>query len=223
MSDDDIAARPDDAADDGRRTADQDGLEPRSLDQLNEVVAGLETVAKLLRRQIEQLSEKLAELTDEPESDPRLARWLTFLPPKAAEDKEHRGETPLFTLAHFVQYYNDTYVGNPGTRALAIPDCWLDHPGLVAEIATLTYTWREAHLGTKATARDAQYWHDHWRPGFAERMATEWVHQRCRSDGHKTAGAPARPDRFTLEHHQREARKAAETSGTSPQILPSQP
>ncbi|WP_328617274.1 SlyX family protein [Amycolatopsis sp. NBC_00355] len=224
MSGDDIAARPNGAADDdGRRTADQDGLEPRSLEELNEVVAGLETVAKVLRRQIEQLSEKLAELTDEPESDPRLARWLTFLPPEAAEDRRHRGEKPLFTLAHFVQYYNDTYVGNPGTRALAIPDCWLDHPGLVAEIATLTYTWREAHLGKKATARDAQYWHDHWRPGFAERMATEWVHQRCRSDGHKTAGAPGRPDRFTLDHRQREAREASETGGASPQIVPSQP
>jgi hypothetical protein len=223
MSDDDIAARPDDTSDhDGRRTDDQDEPEPRSLDELNEVVTGLETVAKVLRRQVEQLSEKLAELTDEPDSDPRLARWLTFLPPQAAEDKEHRGETPLFTLAHFVQYYNDTYVGNPGTRALAIPDCWLDHPGLVAELATLAYTWREAHLGKKATARDAQYWHDHWRPGFAERMATEWVHQRCRSDGHKTAGAPARPDRFTLEHREREARAAAEI-GVDSLSVPRQP
>ena len=144
-----------------------------------------------------------------------------YLPTDAAEDKQHRGETPLFTVAHFVQYYNDTYVGNPGTRAVAIPDCWLDHPGLVAELATLTYTWREAHLGKNATARDAQYWHDHWRPGFAERMATEWVHQRCRSDGHKTAGAPARPDRFTLEHREREARAAAGVDDR--QTAPSQP
>jgi hypothetical protein len=212
MNDDEIAARPDDAdGDDQRRTNGQEELEPRSLDELNEVVAGLETVAEVLGRQIEQVSRKLAELTEEPESDPRLARWLMFLPPDAAEDKQHRGETPLFTIAHFVQYYNETYVGNPGTRAVAIPDCWLEHPGLVAELATLTYTWREAHLGKQATARDAQYWHDHWRPGFAERVATEWVHQRCRSDGHKTAGAPARPDRFTLEHRQRQARAAAET------------
>ncbi|MFJ1768027.1 hypothetical protein ACIOD2_47460 [Amycolatopsis sp. NPDC088138] len=222
MSDDDIAARPDNATEHDGRTVDWEGPEPRSLNELNEAVAGLETVARALRRQIEQLSERLAELTDEPESDPRLARWLTFLPPEAAEDKEHRGETPLFTLAHFVQYYNDTYVGNLGTRALAIPDCWLDHPGLVAEIATLAYTWREAHLGKKATARDAQYWHDHWRPSFAERMATEWVHQRCRSDGHKTAGAPARPDRFTLEHRQREAQAVVESGGTAPKSAPSQ-
>jgi hypothetical protein len=223
MSDDDIAARPNDPADHNeRRTDDQDGPEPRSLGELDEVVAGLETVAKALGRQIEKLSKKLEELTDEPESDPRMARWLTFLPPAAAEDKARREETPLFTIAHFVQYYNETYVGNPGTRALAIPDCWLDHPGLVAEIATLAYTWREAHLGKKATARDAQYWHDHLRPGFAERMATEWVHQRCRSDGHKTAGAPARPDRFTLEHREREARAAAE-SGADPLSGPGQP
>ncbi len=221
MSDDDITARPDNAADHDGRVVEQDGPEPRSLDELNEAVAGLETVAKVLQRQIEQLTEKIAELTDEPETDPRLARWLTFRPPEAAEDKLHRGETPLFTLAHFVQYYNDTYVGNPGTRAIAIPDCWLEHPGLVAELATLAYTWREAHLGKKATARDAQYWHDHWRPGFAERMATEWVHQRCRSDGHKTAGAPARLDRFILEHREREA--AAAAGGGDRQTAPSQP
>ncbi|WIX85801.1 hypothetical protein [Amycolatopsis sp. DG1A-15b] len=213
MSDDDIAERPDD----------QDRPEPRSLDELDEVVAGLETLAKALGRQIEQVSEELAELTEEPETDPRLARWLMFLPPAAAEDTEHRGETPLFTIAHFVQYYNETYVGNPGTRAVAIPDCWLDHPGLVAELATLAYTWREAHLGKNATARDAQYWHDHWRAGFAERMATEWVHQRCRSDGHKTAGAPARPDRFTLEHRERQAREAAEAGVGDPLTAPERP
>ncbi|WP_370964956.1 hypothetical protein [Amycolatopsis sp. cg9] len=221
MSEDDIAERPDGAASNGRHPGEQGGSEPRSLDELDEVVAGLETVAKVLGQQLEQVSEKLAELTDEPGSDPRLARWLMYLPPDAAEDKEHRGETPLFTVAHFVQFYNETYVGNPGTRAVAIPDCWLDHPGLVAELATLTYTWREAHLGKKATARDAQYWHDHWRPGFAERMATEWVHQRCRSDGHKTAGVPARPDRFTLEHREREARAAADAD--EPPTLPGRP
>ena len=74
MSDDDIAERPDDAADNGRRPDEQRGSEPRSLDELDEVVAGLETVAKGLGRRIEQVSEKLAELVDEPESDPRLAR-----------------------------------------------------------------------------------------------------------------------------------------------------
>jgi hypothetical protein len=223
MSDDDITARPDDAAGREGRTIEGDGPEPRSLGELNEAVAGLETVAKVLQRQIEQLAGKLAELTDEPEADPRLARWLTFRPPEAAEAKEHRGETPLFTIAHFVQYYNGTYVGNPGTRAIAIPDCWLEHPGLVAELATLTYTWREAHLGKKATARDAQYWHDHWRPGFAERMVTEWVHQRCRSDGHRTAGAPARPDRFTLDYREREAQAAAKRGVTGPQGALGQP
>ncbi|MCU1685158.1 MAG: hypothetical protein JWQ81_5897 [Amycolatopsis sp.] len=47
-----------------------------------------------------------------------------------------------------------------GTRAVAIPDCWLSHPGLLTELATLTYTWREAHIGKDATVKDAQYWHD---------------------------------------------------------------
>ncbi|WP_157183338.1 hypothetical protein [Sciscionella marina] len=148
--------------------------------------------------QLEQLTKKLTALeADEETNTARMARWLPYPPPPAAEDKQHRRETPLFTIACFVQYYNATYTGRPGSRAIAIPDCWLSHPGLVAELATLTYTWRAAHLGRGATPRDAQYWHDRWRVGFAERLATEWVHAHCLADEHKPAGAPARADRFS--------------------------
>ncbi|KAA2265101.1 hypothetical protein F0L68_05420 [Solihabitans fulvus] len=45
---------------------------------------------------------------------------------------------------------------------------------MAAEIATLAYTWRQANLGPEANERDAQHWHDRWRPAFAARI-TDWA------------------------------------------------
>ena len=49
-------------------------------------------------------------------SDPVAKCWSfgfagkVALPP-AAEDKQHRDQTPVFTVTNFVQYYNAVYVG----------------------------------------------------------------------------------------------------------------
>ena len=197
MSDDDIPIPDPGDADD---TRDEEDVPIRSAAEIVAMVERLWSQAQAHRGLLEQLHERVSQLEVEQEDEPqRLARWLAFPAPPAAEDPEHSGETPLFTIAHFVHYYNDTYVGRSGTRAVAIPDCWLDHPGLLAELATLTYTWRAAHIGKHANIRDAQYWHDRWRPGFAERLATEWTHTHCLTDIHKPVGAPSRKDRYTLE------------------------
>lgn len=169
----------------------------RTREELDAMTENLWNRMQALQAHVDRMHTKLVALEDDEEEPPGIARWLPFAPPPAAEDKRHRGETPLFTIAHFVEYYNATYVGNPGTRAIPIPDCWLTHPGLLAELATLTYTWRAAHLGKTANVRDAQYWHDRWRVGFAERLATEWVHHTCHADGHKEVGSPMRQDRFS--------------------------
>ncbi|MEU6643103.1 hypothetical protein ABZ863_11185 [Saccharomonospora sp. NPDC046836] len=171
----------------------------RTRDELDAMVETLWTQMQSQQAHIDRLQQRITALEDDQDHNPRLARWLPFAAPPAAEDKQHRDETPLFTIAHFVRYYNETYVGKPGSRAVAIPDCWLNHPALLAELATLTYTWRAAHIGKNASPRDAQYWHDRWRAGFAERLTTEWTHPHCLTDGHKPAGAPSRPDRFTNE------------------------
>ncbi|WP_158889012.1 hypothetical protein [Amycolatopsis anabasis] len=175
----------------------------RSRAELDGMIETLWNRVQAQQAQIDRLQKKITALEDDQEDNPRLARWLPFPPPPAAEDKQYRGESPLFTIGHFVQYYNAVYVGKPGTRAVAIPDCWLEHPALIAELATLTYTWRAAHIGKSASARDAQYWHDRWRVGFAERLATEWVHPHCLTDGHKVAGATPLIDRYTLEQQER--------------------
>ncbi|WP_103343753.1 hypothetical protein [Amycolatopsis sp. CA-126428] len=179
--------------------ADDANQASRSRAELDAMTEELWGRMQAQQSEIEQLQRRIAELEDDTEDKPRLAPWLPFPAPPAAEDKQHRDQTPVFTVTNFVQYYNAVYVGKGGTRAVAIPECWPRHPGLVAELATLAYTWRAAHVGKGAKASDAQYWHDRWRAGFAERMITEWTHQQCLTQGHKAVGATPLTDRFTLD------------------------
>ncbi|MEA5366248.1 hypothetical protein VA596_42430 [Amycolatopsis sp., V23-08] len=181
------------------RTTQPEQQPARSRAELDAMTEELWDRVQSQQSEIEQLNGKIAELESDAQNKPRMAPWLPFSAPPAAEDKQHREQTPVFTVTNFVQYYNAVYVGKGGTRAVAIPDCWPKHPGLVAELATLTYTWRAAHLGKGAKASDAQYWHDRWRAGFAERMITEWTHQQCLTEVHKAVGAMPLADRFTLE------------------------
>jgi hypothetical protein len=172
----------------------------RSRAEIDAMVERLWSAAHAHQGRLEAMHERVSRLEALEDGDTgRLARWLAYPPPPAAEDPEHEGETPLFTIAHFVHYYNEVYTGRPGSRAHSIPDCWLDHPGLLAEIATLTYTWRAAHLGKHANPRDAQHWHDRWRPAFADRLASEWTHPHCLTDIHKPVGTSGLKDRYTIE------------------------
>lgn len=197
--DDDITTPEPDGPDEATQSEQQQPV--RSRDELDAMTEELWARVQAQQSQIEQLQEKIAELENDAEEKPRLAPWLPFPAPPAAEDTQHREQKPVFTVANFVHYYNAVYVGKGGTRAVAIPDCWPQHPGLVAELATLAYTWRAAHVGKGAKPSDAQYWHDRWRAGFAERMITEWTHQQCLTEAHKPVGATPLTDRFTLEAH----------------------
>jgi hypothetical protein len=197
--DDDITTPEPERLDDAAQPEQQQPA--RSRAELDAMTEELWDRAQVQQSEIEQLHEKIAELESDAEKKPRLAPWLPFPAPPSAEEKQHREQTPVFTVSNFVQYYNAVYVGKGGTRAVAIPDCWPQHPGLVAELATLAYTWRAAHVGKGAKASDAQYWHDRWRAGFAERMITEWTHQQCLTEVHKPVGATPLTDRFTLEAH----------------------
>lgn len=198
MTEDDDIITPEPKRPDGATQPEQQ-QPARSRAELDAMTEELWERVQAQQSEIEQLHGKIAELERDAEDKPRLAPWLPFPAPPAAEDKQHREQTPVFTVTNFVQYYNAVYVGKGGTRAVAIPDCWPQHPGLVAELSTLAYTWRAAHVGKAAKASDAQYWHDRWRAGFAERMITEWTHQQCLTEVHKAVGAPPLTERFTLE------------------------
>ncbi|OLZ50260.1 hypothetical protein [Amycolatopsis keratiniphila] len=182
--------------------------EPTAGTTPEQQIAVLRAAVSDLRRQVAQqhdlakdLAIQLQRLVAEDEADPdqrrnRPAPWVPFEPPGRTEP-DSGARDPLVGVALFVEYYNTTYVGLPGSRAVAIPDCWLSHPGLLAEVATLAYFWRAANTGPRANVKDAQYWHHTFRPGFAARLASEWTHAHCRASSHKDAGAPARPDRYS--------------------------
>jgi hypothetical protein len=117
-----------------------------------------------------------------------VAPWVWEHPDASADDPESVVET-------FVAFYNRTYVGVDGGRARPIPACWKCHPALVAEVATLAYSWRAANLGATANVRDAQYWLHQWRPAFTDRLVRDWVAMDCfeGARGHDavfTAGKP---------------------------------
>jgi len=126
MNDDEISSP---ALDVEGHDASEDVRPQRTHAELADLVETLLVHVKAHQAYIEVLHQKVAALEAvEEEATSHLPPWLTFPPPPAGEDKGNRGESPLFTIAHFVQYYNDVYVGKPGTRAVAIPDCWPNSP-----------------------------------------------------------------------------------------------
>lgn len=148
----------------------------------------------------------LGELTDHVSE---LDNTVAALTRKAKVDKDAPAEWALFnvpavtehppaTLQLWVEFYNATYVtttSSVGDHNRAIPGCWLQHPGLAAEVATLAACWRAAFVGPMADPANAQNFHDRWRPGFAARLRT-WA--PCSTERHSTnpSGSAERPTRF---------------------------
>lgn len=228
MSDDDIPLPPD-----GRRDGDVHGQvealwdklgrQARHIIELENTVRELARLAQEHRdlgRDLAVQVQKLATAGTDPGGSRQHAPgvWAVFEPP-GVTDPVTGASDPMVGLVLFVEYYNSVYRGLPGSRAVAIPDCWLSHPALVAEIATLAWSWRAANTGPKANIKDAQYWHHHTRPGFAVRLATEWTHAHCRTNSHKEAGSPARPDRFATT----DTAKEPDWPGKSPSTTEEKP
>lgn len=172
----------------------------RQIDALTEMVGRLVTNVASLRSRLEALEH--GDTGDDSDNDTkphdRPAGWVLFTPPAAAEDRAHQsqGHTPSWTVDNFVRWYNQTFLGLPGTVNQPIPPCWSEHPGLALEVATLAYAWRRSNVGPTANIRDAQHWHDRWRPGFLARLPG-YVHAHCLDGRHKQVGATFRADRFS--------------------------
>ena len=111
--------------------------------------------------------------------------WSLFPVPEHHDD-------PLAALDLWLEFYNATYMSTDASTGdnldRPIPGCWLQHPGLAAEIAT----WREALIG--AGADTVRNFHDRWRPGYAQRLRN-WT--SCTLDRHAT-GPGASPEQPTL-------------------------
>jgi hypothetical protein len=168
--------------------------------QIAKILGYLDT----LKRKIRHVEVKVAELTAAAvaaaeENDPsKPAAWVWFTAPAAAEDDPDGDEDPRFTLTNWVAWYNITFVGVDGGRARPIPLCWQRHPAVAMEVAALAYTWRAANIGPGANERDNQQWLQQWRPGFADRLARDYVLPDCLDGDHRDSGPAARADRFEL-------------------------
>ncbi len=102
-----------------------------------------------------------------------ITAWSTWTP--AAGDQADAAR-----LLSWVSWLNNTY----GTAAATghIPTCWAQHPGLVAELLTLQYTWQAA-FADGATPDAAQAWHDRALPGLLGRVQ-QYLHRDCLTGQH---------------------------------------
>lgn len=150
---------------------------PLSVDQqIRALVEIVGTVAGSLS-QLSSRVDRLADDVRQASADGEPAEWVCGVPPA--------GDDATATVQNFVTFYNATYVGTDGGRSKPIPPCWQAHLALAAEVASLAYMWRAANVGPTANIRDAQQWHHQWRPGFADRMARDWLHADCFDGVHR--------------------------------------
>ena len=152
----------------------------RQIRALTEIIGSLAEALSRLSTRVDRLTPEAQSRTST--SSDEYAPWAWEHPEAATDDPESVVET-------FVAFYNRTYVGVDGGRARPIPACWRDHPALIAEVATLAYSWRAANLGIAANVRDAQYWLHQWRPAFTDRMVRDWLPMDC-FDGDRDHHAP---------------------------------
>lgn len=164
-----------------------------SMDDLGPAVMKLLGDMETLTEHVNELDGALqAQAATAPAAQDTPAEWALFEVPE-------RDEHPVLTLQLWVEFYNATYVSTTQSvgedHNRAIPGCWLQHPGLAAEVATLAATWRSGFVGPTADPANAQNFHDRWRPGFAARLRT-WA--PCSTERHTTNvnGSPERPTRF---------------------------
>lgn len=145
-----------------------------------EQVRALTEIIGMLAEGLARLSERVDSLSNSarPEGD-EPAAWVLASPQSGVDPVER-----------FVAFYNDTYVGD-GAKAVSIPACWREHPGLAMEVASLAHSWQAANLGPTASVRDAQQWHHQWRPGFVDRLARDWLTIDCLDGLHSAGRKPA--------------------------------
>ena len=149
---------------------------PADLGGLAQVQADVEGLRALFAEQveaIEAIDDVLGRLVDLRDGTLKPAPWCYHEPPP------HEGVDVLPT---WVAWWNLRYA--PNDAQLRIPDCWAEHGGLAAEVATLEATWRKAFNDARAAPDAAQNWHDRWLPGFLARMKM-WLSSDCLSGEHR--------------------------------------
>ncbi len=165
MSDDEYPPQPWEGLD-GTNTDPRGGDDTAlSRDDEEPTVASMLDRMATLTKQVAELKAQVAALGKEKKTAKATpAEWAWFPVPVLSAH-------PPATLALWVEFYNATYVTTMSSNSTdndhnrPIPECWLQHPGLAAEIATLAASWRAAFVGPDADATSAQ-------TGLPEMMST---------------------------------------------------
>ena len=123
-------------------------------------------------RAIESIDGVLNRLVEVREGNLRQAPWCYHRPPPMKN---------VDVLPTWVAWFNLRYA--PLEQTKRIPDCWEEHGGLAAEVATLATAWQRAFNDAKANSDAAQMWHDRWLPGFLQRMR-QWAPPDCFDGNH---------------------------------------
>lgn len=153
------------------------------IGSLRRELATLRETVEQQHRALEAIDSALAKLIDTREGTISPVPWCYHEPPPMKD---------VDVLRTWVAWWNLRYA--PIQHTARIPDCWEQHGGLAAEIATLVHTWQRAFNDAKANTDLAQMWHDRWLPGFLQRMHT-WAPADCFDDDHK--GVPGALDNVT--------------------------
>lgn len=67
-----------------------------------------------------------------------------------------------------------------------LAECWLWHPGVIAELMALRDVWVAAHYGESASPRAVMDWHDGYRPRAVKRIADTLAD--CHLERHAAGG-----------------------------------
>ena len=144
-------------------------------DELRRELRTLRDTVAQQNRAIEAIDGVLGRLVDLREGELRPAPWCYHRPPPMKN---------VDVLPTWVAWFNLRYAPQEHTKR--IPDCWEEHGGLAAEIASLAISWQRAFDDKKATSDAAQMWHDRWLPGFLQRMRW-WAPADCFDGEHREA------------------------------------
>lgn len=86
-------------------------------------------------------------------------------------------------VADLIGWLRDVYLHYDDAT---LPDCWLWHPGIVAELMALRDVWAAAHYGDQASPQRVMDWHDGYRPRTVRRVRE--LLTGCSLDRHAPGG-----------------------------------
>lgn len=167
----------------GRRVTDVEAATQKA----SESAAGAQRAVVRVVEMIDKAGDK--PVGDEPEKADTGTGAAEPLPPwLVGEDADDASQD----LDELTGWLCAVYLHYHGAEKLG--DCWMWHPGVIAELIALRNGWTAAHYGPRASATAVMDWHDRFRPGAVTRINREL--EDCHLERHCSGGDRAyRPAR----------------------------